>query len=790
MRSTIVAVFLTVCVLFLVLTPTPAVAQDTAGVGAIAGTVGTSDDQPLPGASVCLVGDSRCALADDDGRFRLGDVRAGGQELFVLVDGRPPVAGIRVDVRAGLDAVVDIVVPAANALEESITVTASAFELPEEISTSGFLISPSTIDASAGALQDVSRYVQSLPGVVIGANDFRNDIIVRGGSPLENLFVVDNVEIPNINAFANFTSAGGTVSLLDSDLVADVTFLTGGYPAPYGNRVSSVLQIAQREGSRDTMGGKLTLGFAGAGIVAEGPVASGRGSWIVSLRRSFLDLVTDDIGVGGVPVLYTFNGKVVFDATARDRLWMVNVSGVDRIRLGLTEDTEPDEELADFDIRYQGNRSATGFNWQRIFGTRGVGLLGVTHSRASVTSTVKDLVRDGIPPPDTPVDDQIAAGAVIFREGSTENETTLKYDLTTYAGDRVKVQAGGSTKVLRLDYDTSAPVGNDSPFTTEPGVNPFSVDSAFTTTQTGAYVQTTIQATPRLHVTGGVRVDDYRILDRTRVSPRAGASYRATDRVTVSVNYGRYYQPPLLPFVVAFPENRDLLPIQADHLVTAVSWQRDDTRLSAEAYVKRYRDYPVSSQFPSLSLANVGDTFNVRDVLFPMVSDGTGRAEGLELRVENASDGRLFGQANLSVSRTRHAALDTARRPGSYDYPIVLNIDGGVRMSSAWTLSTRLSWLAGRPYTPYDDAKSVEAGRGLFDLGRVNLARLPDYFRLDLRAERRFGSEDRPFVVFAGVQNVTNRRNVSGYTWNRRQQALQRQEQMGVFPIAGFEYTF
>ena len=77
----------------------------------------------------------------------------------------------------------------------------------------------------------MSRYVQGLPGVVIGTNDFRNDIIVRGGSPRE-LFVVDNVEIPNINAFANFASAGGTVSLLDAELLQDVTFLTGGYPRP------------------------------------------------------------------------------------------------------------------------------------------------------------------------------------------------------------------------------------------------------------------------------------------------------------------------------------------------------------------------------------------------------------------------------------------------------------------------------------------------------------------------------------------------------------------------------
>ena len=178
--------------------------------------------------------------------------------------------------------------PEAGAVEEGVVVTAPTFAFPQEVKTSGFLFSAGDIASSAGALQDVSRYVQSLPGVVIGTNDFRNDIIVRGGSPLENLFVVDNIEIPNINSFANFASAGGTVSILDAELLQDVTFLTGGYPAPYINRTSSVLQVTQREGSRTGFGGWATLGFAGAGTILEGPINGGRGSWIVSSRRSFL----------------------------------------------------------------------------------------------------------------------------------------------------------------------------------------------------------------------------------------------------------------------------------------------------------------------------------------------------------------------------------------------------------------------------------------------------------------------------------------------------------------------
>ena len=259
------------------LVATAAAAQDTTGVGAITGVVVDAAGQPAEGVRVCALDTAACATSDARGVFRIGDLRAGTYRLEILPLAGLPFTSDEVDVRAGLDGTVAIALPAVEDFEQSVTVTAPAFQAPEAVKNSGFLVAPREILKSAAALQDVSRYVQGLPGVVIGTNDFRNDIIVRGGSPLENLFVVDNVEIPNINAFANFASAGGTVSLLDAELLQDVTFLTGGYPAPYINRTSSVLQVTQREGNRQQFGGWATLGFAGAGAILEGPINVGKG---------------------------------------------------------------------------------------------------------------------------------------------------------------------------------------------------------------------------------------------------------------------------------------------------------------------------------------------------------------------------------------------------------------------------------------------------------------------------------------------------------------------------------
>lgn len=774
----------------ILLTPVHTAAQDTTGVGAITGSVRDAAGQPAPAVTVCVVNTTQCAIAGEDGRFRIGEIRPGAVALEVTPPGQPRFVSTTVEVRAGLDAVVEITLPAPVTIAQEVTVRAASFVAPEEVKNSSYLIQPVEIAQSAGALQDVARYVQSLPGVVVGTNDFRNDIIVRGGSPLENLFIVDNIEIPNINAFASFASAGGTVSILDTALISDVTFLTGGYPAPYINRLSSVLQISQREGNRERFASRATLGFAGAGGIVEGPIAGRRGSWIVSARRSFLDLVTDDIGIGGVPVLYTLNGKVVFDASPRDRVWAVNVSGIDSIRLGLTEDSDLTEEISGFDIRYRGWRSATGINWQRIF-DGGVGLLGVTHSAGRVTSTVKDLLQNRIPSPDLPVDEAIDAGPVVFRDKSGETETTLKYDLTVYAPMLGKVQAGGSVKAFRLDYDTAAPLGNDSPFSVEPGVNPFFLNRSFTAWQSGAYLQTTRELGRRLNVTLGGRFDHYDAIDAARFSPRAGVSVDLTDRVSWRASYGRYHQQPFFQFLAAFPANAGLAPIAADHLVTGVTWQMSDLgRVSVEVYRKTYADYPVSTTFPALSLANIGDTFNVRDVLFPMVSDGRGRAQGIELLAERKPGGRWYGQVNLALSRARHAGLDGELRPGSFDSPVVFNMDGGWQATDRWRMSARLAFLSGRPHTPFDQGLSAEARRGIYDLDAVNAFRAPAYARLDLRAERAWTVRGQPFVLFAGVQNVTNRRNVAGYTWNRRLNQVTVQEQLGAFPILGFEWRF
>ena len=736
----------------LTLVSTSAVAQDTTGVGVISGVVVNAAGQPAAGVRVCALDTASCATSDTQGAFRIGELRAGAYRLEILPLAGLPFTSDPVDVRAGLNGNVDITLPAVENFQQTITVTAPAFQAPEEVKNSGFLVEPREILKSAAALQDVSRYVQGLPGVVIGTNDFRNDIIVRGGSPLENLFVVDNVEIPNINAFANFASAGGTVSLLDAELLQDVTFLTGGYPAPYINRTSSVLQVTQREGSRKQFGGWATLGFAGAGAILEGPInvgkEAGKGSWVVSARRSFLDVFTDDVGFGGVPVNYSFNAKAVYDVSPARPPLAGEHRGHRRDSIGPQRIHRP--RRRDLQFRHTLRRLAQRHGPQLAAHLRLARRGPARHQPFGGEGwpAGQRPGRAGAPPPGLPPDDVIAASPVVFsrtraRAKPPSNTTSPCTSVLRH------VQAGGSFKTFRIDYTVESPYGNDTPYSLVPGIDPFFLDTRFRSYQTGAYLQASKQLASRVKITLGGRFDHYDILSQARFSPRAGVKVRLTNALSWNSSAGSSYQQPAFLFVSAFPQNASLVPWRADHYVTGLDWSpAAGLRVTAEAYRKTYTDYPVASGLPSVSLANIGDTFDVREILFPLTSAGVGYSEGVELFVEKRLTSKLYGQGNLSFSRTRHAGLDGVRRPGSFDYPFVFNLLGGYRLSPVWEVSARLSFLSGRPFTPYDQAVSTAQRRGVYDLTRVNAERAPDYARIDVRVDRSVSVGGQPLNLF------------------------------------------
>jgi hypothetical protein len=766
---------------------TAAAAQDTAGVGSLAGHAAGKNSVPAAGVRVCIA-PSRCAVSDSEGGFRFADLRPGDYTAEVLAPGLPAMRSLPITVRAGLENQVRITLPDLQGPRQSVTVSDSVFVAPEEVKTSSVLVEGLEIFKSAVAQQDVSRYLQSLPGVAI-ADDSRNDLPVRGGSPLENLFIVDNVEVPNASGFVNLTSSGGITSILDAGLIRDVNFLTGGYPAPFIDRTSSVLQIATREGNRDEFRFRLSGDTLAGGGIAEGPLGTHRkGSWVASVKRSFFEVLENDkqATAGAVPAIYTINAKALYDVTPADRVWFVDFTGVESLHSGPVQDQKNDPEYDQYYVAYSGWRTAAGLNWQHIFGEHGVGLLGVSHAESYVNETVKDLGQYGL----TGTADRIIADTpLLYSEKNREGESTIKYDFTGYATLPGRIQTGASFKIFHIDYNTSQPFGTDNPYSAIADVNPFSLRERLTTYQTGAYIQFTRNVTKRLNLTWGGRYDNYARLNSNRISPRAGLSYRVSDKLSLRSSYGIYFQQPPFLLIETFLPNRGLIPIRATHAVGGISYiVNPSVRMTLEVYRKDYRDYPVSLQYPTSSLANASDYFNLSDLFQPYTSAGRGRARGVEFLMEKKFRGRWFGQANIAYSHSNFSALDGVSRPGTYDFPLIVNGVAGYRVTKHWEASASFRYATGRPYTPFDIALSRQQDRGIYDLTRVNGLRTPAYFRPDLRFDRTFTVRGKPLLLWIGAVNVANRRNIAGVYWDQTANAPAMDRQIGIFPLIGLDW--
>ncbi|MEJ2051308.1 MAG: carboxypeptidase-like regulatory domain-containing protein, partial [Calditrichota bacterium] len=285
---------------------------------------------PLVGANVILMDTGSGAATDSSGQFVIQQIPVGTYRIQCTYIGYMP--GITADIilKSGRATVVEIELVPAPLQSETAIITAGYFAQAEGGPPGTATFSNEEVRRAPGSGGDVSRILFSLPSVA-KVNDQSNQLIVRGGNPMENTFFLDQIEVPNINHFPSAASSGGPIGMVNVDCIRDVTFYTGGFPVQYGDKLSSVMDIALREGSREKFTGQLDLNFAGFGGVMEGPLASGEASWLMSVRRSYLDLVVKTLDVGSTvaPRYGDILGKVVWDAGSNHRLSLIGLFGDD-----------------------------------------------------------------------------------------------------------------------------------------------------------------------------------------------------------------------------------------------------------------------------------------------------------------------------------------------------------------------------------------------------------------------------------------------------------------------------
>ena len=752
----------------------PATLGAQSPTGSIAGTVlAASTETPLVGAQVALEGTARRVLTDDRGRFVLAGVAPGIWRVQIRTIGYRPVFIPDIAVGSAKPAVIVArLVDAPNDLA-AFEVRASYFTPAIEGTTSTQSLGSEAIRRAPGVQEDVVRAVALLPGVGV-TRPGRNDLVVRGGAPFENLFLVDGIEVPNINHFGTQGSTGGPLSLINVDAVEQASFSAGGFASRYGDRTASVTSITLREGSREQFAGEATLSATGGFLVAEGPMGA-NGSYYVSGRRSYLDLIFKAAGFGFVPAYSDLQVKVVRDLTPRDKLSFLLIGANGTVTF-FNDDA---------DKRYENSRVAaptqrqyfSGITWRRLVPR---GILDVTLGRTF--TDFRTIQNDSLNPPTT-----------IFRAFSTEGEQSLRADLSLQATSRVEIGLGAVARYAsNLRYDLLLP----GYLRTDAGgaPQPLGVDTTFTAARAALYGQVAWQATPRLRTTLGARGDYYGFLDgATRFSPRLGARYALTGRTTLTTSAGRYWQAPSYIWLVGDPTNATLSPFRADQAVLGVeTLVRPDLKVQLEAYVKGYAEYPRRVYRPQAVLSPSGFDDATSDIPFglePLAATAKGRSYGAELFVQKQlSEIPLFGLASVSVSRTTFDGTDGRARAGSFDTRAIANLVLGWRPSAKWELSGKFRIASGLPTTPF-----IAAGpsAGQQDFAQWNEGeRLPLFHGLDVRVDRRWSLRAVQLIGYIDIQNIYGRANVAGVRWNPRLGRVEQNESLGLLPSIGFSVEF
>jgi hypothetical protein len=654
---------------------------------------------------------------------------------------------------------------------ETITVTSSYFSKQAEQPVSITNFSREEIRRSPGSAGDVSRIMFGLPSLA-KVNDQSNSLIVRGGSPVENSFYIDHIEIPNINHYPAQGSTGGPIGIIHADFIQDVDFYSGGFSSVYGDRLSSIMDISLREGNQERFEGQLDLNLGGFGGVLEGPLPRKKGSWMISVRRSYLDMLIKmvDTGTSLAPEYGDIQSKIVYDINAHHKITL----------LGLLADSQSssDKDIAEENaMRFYGNQNyyqgTVGLAWQAIWAKRG-------YSRTVLSYNMTHFGENGF---------ETASDNLLTDNQSTEQIVNLS-NLNHYQINPTQtMEFGLGIKKYFSQYDTYYGESIDQLGQTIP---PLIIDLNASDTKYSAFVNYVTRPWTPLTLTLGVRAEYFTATKQENFSPRLSFSYQITDRTAINGAAGIYYQHLPLNLMVQNQDNTKLKHLRSEHLVLGLSHLlTENTKISLEAYSKSYQNFPLDSDQAGL--------FIIDEILYNYgfytqhehLNDyGQAYTNGLELILQKKLAKDFYGMATATYFRTQYLADDGIWRNRVYDNKYLFSIEGGYKPDHRWEFSLRWIYAGGIPFTPFDLQASEQQNRGIFDQGRINADRLPAYHTLNIRFDRRFHFSKSNIVLYFSIWNVYNQKNIASYYWNSVENRQDTIYQMGFLPIFGVEYEF
>ncbi|MCX6563019.1 MAG: TonB-dependent receptor [Candidatus Aminicenantes bacterium] len=735
--------------------------------------IDAANKKPL-GDVVVLIREHRTnMLTDREGRFLVGQVPAGSYTVDFVQPGYAGLTKTDVRIRAGESTVLAIELAAlVPQLRVQVNVQGERLPAEERKASSVATLNFEETVRMPGTVMDVSRALNALPGTS-HVSEISNDLIVRGGSPWENGFYIDNIEMPNVNHLQSQGSSGGMIGIINALFIEDVNFYTGGYAARFGNRMSSIIDIKFREGSRERTTYQLNLNLAGFGASAEGPFLGKKASWLFSFSRNYHDLIAKMIGYGVAPRFGDVHFKLTFDPTPRDKFTLLNVYGQSALSYGL--DTAVGEGFMGA-LDYSSRQNTVGLNWLSEWaGGAGSSNTTLSYSFYRISYRLTDLVPSS------------AWMDYILNEEGTDS-LVLRNINAVSLGRRNKAEFGADIRWETADFKNYFTEyinrwGMDIPAADE--------QSRTRTSMAGAFLTFILRPWEPLTLSVGVRADYFFYNRRAHLSPRFAASFGLSSNLTLNASFGIFRQ--VLPMFLlasnaANKLNRDPLAV---HAILGLKFDPSESlRLSFELYDKEYRYFPLAPENPSLFVMDSGIDFEFFRTYAALVDTGTAHARGVEVFLQKRIIEKFYGIFSVSLFRSTFRDYFGIQRDRVNDNRYIMTVVGGYKPNDKWNVSVRWNLAGGVPYTPFDVEASRQANMGMIDKSQILARRYPDYMTFNFRLDRRWVFSRSSLNLFLSIVNAFNRKNMDRYYWNRIENKPDVVYQAPLIPVFGVEYRF
>lgn len=714
--------------------------------------------QPVAYANVVVVGiPGKGASTDSLGMFRIEQVPPGIYRFEATLIGYKSAVTPEYVVSASTP-FIEIEMEEDENMLAAVVVTPSPFRKTVESPVSMRIIGLQEIEKSPGGNRDISRIVRAYPGVSFSPIGYRNDLIVRGGSPSENRFYMDGIEIPNINHFATQGASGGPVSIVNADLIREISFYTGAFPANRSGAMSSVLDFRLKDGNPDKQTFKATLGASEVSFSGNGHL-SDKTTYLFSLRQSYLQLLFKALGLPFLPNFIDGQFKLKTKLSAHNELTILGLVGIDKMKLNTDEKGEDAEYILSYLPTIHQETFTVGTSYRHYAGKH-VQTLTLSHNYLN-NRNVKYLNND-----------ESYEDNLTLRLRSVEQKTTLRFENQTRLGQWTLKEGAemnysnytNRTKQRMFGYTTLSDYQTD--------LNIFSWGGFFSTNYT--------TANKRFSASAGIRTDGNNYNREMKelwkqLSPRLSLSYELTKQWTLSGNAGLYHQLP--PYTaLGFKDNdghyinKDLKYMRVMETSLGLDWHlQDRLMISAEGFFKQYGRMPLSLR-DNIPLACKGDDYGTvgNEALIPTAK---GRAYGVEAMLRWQIPGRFNFVSSFTVFRSEYRngngdsddniPSGTKYISSAWDNRFILNVSGTYNLPRRWSIGGKLSYIGGAPYTPYDEEKSslVEAwnaqGRPYYDYSKYNTERLPNFAQLDIRVDKSFYFHRCMVGFYLDLQNIT-----------------------------------